>query len=48
MEEGSWMDCCASPPPRVPIYIVGRGCTLPLQQGSQEAAAKGRSKAAAG
>jgi hypothetical protein len=25
-----------------PLYIVGRGCTLPLHQGSQEAEAKGR------
>jgi hypothetical protein len=29
-----------------PLYIVGRGCTLPLHQGSQEAAAKGRSNRA--
>jgi hypothetical protein len=25
------------------LYIVGRGCTLPLHQGSPRAAAKGRS-----
>jgi hypothetical protein len=40
--------CCASPPPRDPLYIVGRGCTIPLHQISQEAAAKGRRQGGGG
>jgi hypothetical protein len=47
VEEGSWM-CCVSPPPRAPHYIVGRGCTLPLHQGSPRVATRGGGKGGGG
>jgi hypothetical protein len=39
---------CASPPPRAPFYIVGRGCTLPLHQGSQGQRPRGGGKGGGG
>jgi hypothetical protein len=46
---GGWLVdvlLCISSSKSPPLYS-GRGCTLPLHQGSQEVMAKGRSKAAA-
>jgi hypothetical protein len=39
VEEGSWLVLCISSS-KGPLYIVGRGCTLPLHQGSPRAAAR--------
>jgi hypothetical protein len=47
VEEGSWMVLCISSSKAPPLYS-GEGCTLPLHQGSQEAAAKGRRQGGGG
>jgi hypothetical protein len=46
--EGLMDVCCASSSKGPPHLYSGEGCTLPLHQGIQEAAAKGKSKGGGG
>jgi hypothetical protein len=46
MEEGSW-DVLFISPPGAPLYIVGRGCTLLLPQGTRRRQPRRRRRAAA-